>query len=171
MTVDCGLWGHLYYLNHAGQHICVNMRKKKKNSVEEPTHMHLVISDGDNTCCYFCAHVIPLQIEATTCIFLALWWQWRCNVCFLPSCHEEMKPVLWPGASRDGKQKFYSYFRNCQIILWHLVTRAFCSGKLHALWAQLEIPIKFPHAQNYAWQCLTSTGIHHTDDLDKKIDF
>lgn len=26
---DCGLWGRLYDLNHAGLHICVNMRKKK----------------------------------------------------------------------------------------------------------------------------------------------
>lgn len=41
---DCGLWGHLYDLNHAGLHICVNMRKKKNNSTEEPTHMCVLLS-------------------------------------------------------------------------------------------------------------------------------
>lgn len=97
---------------------------------------------------------ISIQIYLQWVCFRAIqetWRRWRRDVCFLPSRQEEMKPVPWPGASTDRKQEFYSYFRNCQIILWHLVTRAFCSGKLHALRAQPEIPIKFPHAQNYAW--------------------
>lgn len=109
----------------------------------------------DVFCFFFCSRKLSISIQ----IYLQWVWFpyqeiWACysgNVmamemrCLFPSLPVRREWNLFSGQM----QAFF--FRNCQIILWHLVTRAFCSGKLHAHWAQLAIPIKFPHAQNYAW--------------------
>lgn len=74
---DCGLWGRLYDLNHAGLHNCVNMRKKTIIHWRNPHTCascyqwwwhHLLLL---TTSICFSAHVIPLQTEATICVFFS----------------------------------------------------------------------------------------------------